>query len=73
MVIKTMTLLLYLGGGIIEHTGPMSMSECLKMKRTIERHGWKDRKDTRYSCEKKKVEVDVGPDGKEFIVRIVEE
>ena len=38
MVIKTMTLLLYLGGGIIEHTGPMSMSECLKMKRTIERH-----------------------------------
>ena len=51
----------------------MSMSECLKMKRTIERHGWKDRKDTRYSCEKKKVEVDVGPDGKEFIVRIVEE
>ena len=32
----------------------------------------KDRKDTRYSCEKKQVEVAVGPDGKEFIVRIVE-
>ena len=72
MVIKTMTLLLYLSGGIIEHTGPMSMSEGLKMKRQIERNGWKDRNDTRYSCEKRQVEIDVGPDGKEYIVKIVE-
>jgi len=50
----------------------MSMSECLKMKRQIERNGWKDRKDTRYSCEKRQVEVAVGIDGKEYIVKLVD-
>ena len=49
-----------------------SMSECLKVKRQIERNGWKDRKDTRYSCEKRQVEVAVGIDGKEYIVKLVD-
>ena len=50
----------------------MSMPDCLKMKRQIERNGWKDRKETRYSCEKREVEVGVGIDGKEYIVRLVD-
>ena len=48
------------------------MSDCLRMKRQIERNGWKDKKDTRYSCEKREVEVATGIDGKEYIVKLVD-
>jgi len=64
-----MVILLYQGGNIIEYTFHDSISSCLKQKREIERYGWKDRELTRYSCERRKIEMIL--DTKE-VVRIIE-
>lgn len=52
-------MLLYQGGSVIEHTYHDGISSCLKQKRSIERYGWKDSSGTRYSCEKRKVELEL--------------
>ena len=57
MIIIAIVMLLYTTGGIIEHTYHDGISSCLKQKRQIDRLGWKDTKYTRYSCEKRKVEI----------------
>ena len=56
-VVIAMVMILYQGGGILEHTFHSGISSCLKQKREIERHGWKDTTNTRYSCERRKVEM----------------
>ena len=46
----------------------MGMGGCLKMKRTLKRHGWKDSYTgrTRFACEKRKVEI--GPNWEKLLV-----
>ena len=72
MVTETITLILYLSGHIAEHTAFEKLSKCLKAKRNIERNLYKDTGTVRYSCESKTVEISKGPDGSNYIVRIVE-
>ena len=72
MVTETITLILYLSGSVAEHTAFEKLSKCLKAKRTIERNLYKDTGNVRYSCENKTVEISKGPDGKNYIVKIVE-
>ena len=40
-IIKTITLILYMGGDVSEHTAFEKISKCLKAKRTIERNLYK--------------------------------
>ena len=72
IIIKTMTLILYMGGDISEHTAYEKISKCLKAKRTIERNLYKKSTSVRYSCENKTVEVSKNTDGTNYIVRIIE-
>ncbi len=72
MINEAITLILYLAGDVAEHTAYEKLSKCLKAKRTIERNLYKDTGTVRYSCENKTVEIDKGPDGKTYIVKIVE-
>lgn len=60
MIIMSIVMILYLSGSPLEYTYHEGISSCLKQKREIERLGWKDRKDTRYSCEKRKIELESG-------------
>ena len=72
IIIKTMTLILYMGGDVSEHTAYEKISKCLKAKRTIERNLYKKSTSVRYSCENKTVEVSKNKDGTNYIVRIIE-
>tara|TARA_Y100000389_G_scaffold141402_1_gene139247 strand:+ start:369 stop:596 length:228 start_codon:yes stop_codon:yes gene_type:complete len=72
IIIKTMTLILYMGGDVSEHTAYEQISKCLKAKRTIERNLYKKTTSVRYSCENKTVEISKNTDGSNYIVRIVE-
>lgn len=67
--IVAMVMLLYMGGEPIEYTYHRGISSCLKQKREIERYGWEDSKNTRYACEKRKVEFIVE---KEEVVRLLD-
>ena len=67
-----MTLILYMGGDVSEHTAYEQISKCLKAKRTIERNLYKKTTSVRYSCENKTVEISKNTDGSNYIVRIVE-
>jgi len=69
-IIAAFVLLLYVQSEIIEHTGPFTMSECLQMKRQIERNGWQDKEFTRYSCEERNVEIDI--ENHSTIIRLVD-
>ena len=71
-VINTITLILYMGGDVAEHTAYEKISKCLKAKRTIERNLYKKSQSVRYSCENKTVEVSKNADGTSYIVKIVE-
>ncbi len=71
IIIKTMTLILYMGGDVSEHTAYEKISKCLKAKRTIERNLYKKSTSVRYSCENKTVEVSKNTDGTNYIVRII--
>jgi hypothetical protein len=83
-MIKVMfVLILYLNGGIIEFMGhhekdgewvEMGVPGCLAMKRTLSRNGWKDSDsgETRYSCEKKKVEVGDNWEGREVVKKLLD-
>ena len=53
MVVETITLILYLGGSVSEHTPFEQIAKCLKAKRTIERNLYKKSGNVRYSCEEK--------------------
>tara|TARA_B100001057_G_scaffold305209_1_gene305357 strand:- start:1136 stop:1357 length:222 start_codon:yes stop_codon:yes gene_type:complete len=70
-IIKTITLILYLGGDVTEHTAYEQISKCLKAKRTIERNLYKKSNSVRYSCENKTVEVSKNSDGTTYIVKII--
>jgi len=70
-VIKTITLILYMGGDVAEHTAYEKISKCLKAKRTIERNLYKKSQSVRYSCENKTVEVSKNADGTSYIVKII--
>ena len=72
IIIKTMTLILYMSGDVSEHTAYEQISKCLKAKRTIERNLYKKSTSVRYSCENKTVEVSKNIDGTNYIVRIIE-
>ena len=69
MIILATVMLLYTSGGILEYTYHDGISSCLKQKREIDRLGWKDSDYTRYSCEKRKVEI--VPETKE-ILRLID-
>ena len=71
-IIKTITLILYMGGDVSEHTPFKQISKCLKAKRTIERNLYKESQTVRYSCENKTVEVSKNADGSSYIIRIIE-
>ena len=83
-MVKVMyVLILYLNGGIIELMGhhekdgewvEMGVPGCLAMKRTLSRNGWKDSDsgETRYSCEKKKVEVGDNWEGREVVKKLLD-
>ena len=71
-IIKTITLILYMGGDVAEHTAYEKISKCLKAKRTIERNLYKKSQSVRYSCENKPVEVSKNADGTSYIVKIIE-
>jgi membrane-bound inhibitor of C-type lysozyme len=70
-IIKTITLILYLGGDVTEHTAYEQISKCLKAKRTIERNLYKESNSVRYSCENKTVEISKNSDGTTYIVKII--
>ena len=72
IIIKTMTMILYMSGDDSEHTAYEKISKCLKAKRTIERNLYKKTTSVRYSCENKTVEVSKNADGTNYIVRIIE-
>jgi hypothetical protein len=72
MGVISIVLILYLGGEAIEYTQRNSISECLGVKRKIERLGWKDTRNTRYACEKREVELEEGPDGKPQVVKLLD-
>ena len=72
MVTETITLILYMGGSVAEHTAFEQISKCLKAKRTIERNLYKKSQSVRYSCENKTVVIEKNADGSNYIVRIVE-
>lgn len=72
MGVVTIVLILYLGGEAIEYTERGSVSECLGVKRKIERLGWKDSRNTRYACEKREVEFETGPDGKPQVAKLLD-
>ena len=71
-IIKTITLILYMGGDVAEHTAYEKISKCLKAKRTIERNLYKKSQSVRYSYENKTVEVSKNADGTSYIVKIIE-
>lgn len=58
MIVSAMVMILYTANGIIEYTYHDGISSCLRQKREISRHGWKDTKYTRYSCESRRVELE---------------
>lgn len=70
-IIKTITLILYLGGDVTEHTAYEQISKCLKAKRTIERNLYEKSNSVRYSCENKTVEISKNSDGTTYIVKII--
>ena len=70
-IIKTITLILYMGGDVTEHTAYKQISKCLKAKRTIERNLYKKSNSVRYSCENKTVEISKNSDGTTYIVKII--
>ena len=83
MVKVMFVLILYLNGGIIEFMGhhekdgqcvEMGVPGCLAMKRTLSRNGWKDSDsgETRYSCEKRKVEVGDNWEGREVVKKLLD-
>ena len=72
MITEAITLILYLGGDVTEHTQYEKISKCLKAKRTIERNLYKNTGNVRYSCENRVVEIAKGHDNSTYIVRIVE-
>ncbi len=72
MGVLTIVLILYMGGEAVEYTHREGISECLGVKRQIERLGWKDSRNTRYSCEKREVEFETGPDGKPHVAKLLD-
>ena len=57
MVLSAIVLILYTTSGPLEYTYHEGISSCLKQKREIDRLGWKDTVNTRYSCEKRDIEI----------------
>ena len=73
-------LLLYMNDNLKEwmghyenDSGEMGMSGCLSMKRTLKRNGWKDTASgkTRFTCEKRTVELKTNKDGNIVVARVI--
>ena len=74
MTTVTFVLLLFASGEAIEYTPYDKMSDCLAMKRKIYRNvGASNRFDEQWQCQKLKVVVSEGPDGKLQIDNIITE
>ena len=78
-------LLLYINNDIKEYMGhwenpttgewsELGMSGSLSMKRTLKRNGWKDTVSgkTRFTCEKRTVELKTNKEGNIVVARVVE-
>ena len=83
MVETLFILILYMKGVPLEYMGhhdvrgqwqEMGMAGCLSMKRTLRRNGWRDKEGsgTRYSCERRKVYVETGSDGRHRVTKILD-
>lgn len=70
--IISIVLILYMSGEAIEYSHHENISDCLGKKRKIERLGWKDSRNTRYACEQREIELEVGTDGKEYVIRLLD-
>jgi hypothetical protein len=73
VIMVCVVLVLYSGSSMMEYVGHHKMSDCLKQKRELKRYGWKDSNNTRYACEKHKVEVGKDMNGKDYVIRVIEE
>tara|TARA_R100001015_G_C4548523_1_gene110917 strand:+ start:455 stop:700 length:246 start_codon:yes stop_codon:yes gene_type:complete len=80
-MIEMVVLVLYLNSAPIEYMGhierdsgwqKMTISDCLRYKRTIKRNGWQESKtgNTRYSCELRQVTLGQSWDNKEIVKSI---
>ena len=73
MIEISFVLLLHLSGKIEEYTYQESLSECLGTKRRIERNMGNDYTGTaRWSCNKYKVKIGMGPTGNPYVVKLIE-
>ena len=66
------TLLLYVNGEVQSHVGYHEMVDCLREKRVAEKTHDGD-EPHRYTCEKRLVEVGKDENGKEYIIRLLDE
>jgi hypothetical protein len=72
MVKEVFVLFLYLGGSPTEWTPHFTLSECLSVKRKIERNVGKQA-GNRYSCKEETVEItNDNPEGKYIITKFIE-
>ena len=83
MVETLFILILYMKGVPLEYKGhldvrgqwqELGMAGCLSVKRTLKRNGWRDTDGSgaRYSCERRKVYVETGSDGRHRVMKIIE-
>ena len=73
-VIKTITLILYMGGDVSEHTAFEKISKCLKAKREAERNLAVGRENViRYECGQVKAELRPDAEGNLKIYKILED
>ena len=83
MVETLFILIFYLNGEAIEFMGhhdvkgkwqEMGMTGCLSMKRTLRRNGWRGSRvsGTRYSCEQRRVLIEIDTHGRAAVIKIVE-
>jgi len=70
MVKAIISLCLWMGGDLIEHTYKDSISDCLKTKREIVRYGYED---NNYTCDIVKAEVYTDEFNKTRINKIISE
>lgn len=68
-IIIAVVMILYSGGKPIEYVYHDGIASCLKQKREIQRYGWKDAELNRYSCEKRRIELQLDS---EQVLRLVD-
>lgn len=72
MIAVIFVLFLYANGTALEYTPYDGLSDCLSMKRKIERNvGYSSNFDERWVCKKAKVKLKEDSDGKKYIESLV--